>query len=279
MAADLVNDDGLEIILTPIQLAALLQRGSLDRSSSQANRFWGALGVIGGAVDLVASVPLWFAPEPLSKVGAGALDYVGADVAWAGLRQVWTGRQQVTLASEVVYRSLRSLGVDPKIADQIGRNTDMVMNMAAFVLTPLSVANSARAVRMTSVERGVIDLEVEEGFPGAHTIAKHVGKSIDELRIRLASEPTLRRASSFRTLEDAENGASQVINARAVEIQDWASKAREGGKKAFELSNTSIRGVSVLRTGAANETTGVRIVLRKIVAAKRVYYVLTAYPF
>ena len=273
-----IDDDGLQVILTPIQLAALLQQASLQSSATMADRFWGALGVIGGAVDLVATVPLWLAPEPISKVAAGAIDYVGADVASTGLRQVWTGRREITLTAKVVDRSLRSLGVDPSIAGQLGSNTDIAMNMAALIATPLSVANAARAARVTSVERGLIDLEAEEKFPGAHTIAKHVGQTVDDLRLRLAREPGLTRASSFRTLEDAEKGVSDVIRVRAVDIQSWASTAREGARRAFDLPNTSVRGISVSRAGAASEVSGVQVVLRKMVAENRVYYVLTAYP-
>lgn len=234
MASDTI-DDGLEIILMPIQLAALLLRESVHRPATLANRFWGALGVIGGAVDLVASIPLWLAPEPSSKVAAAAVDYIGADVAWTGMRQVWTGRRQVTLTAEVVERSLKSLGVDPEVANRIGNGTDIAVNMAALVAPPLAIARSARALRVISVEEGVIDLEIEEGFPGAHTISKHVGKTEPELRTRLAQEPKLTASSSFRTLEDAEKGVSEVIKARAVEIQEWAARP---GKAPGRLSSS-----------------------------------------
>ena len=84
------DDDGLALIFMPIQLAAILQQASLSKGPSLSNRFWGSLGIIGGAVDLVASVPLWLAPEPTmtTKIAAGALDFVGGDTMWTGMRQV-----------------------------------------------------------------------------------------------------------------------------------------------------------------------------------------------
>lgn len=276
--ASFTEDDGLQVVLTPIQLAALLQGSSIARSATLSNRFWGALGVIGGAVDMVASVPFWLAPEPLSKVAAGAIDYVGADLASTGLRQVWTGQLQVTLTADAVDHSLTSLGIDPTVAEKLSNSTELAMNVAALVAVPLSVASLGRAARVTSIERGLIDLEIEETFPGAHTIREHVGRSADELRSRLSANPRLTRASSFRTLEEAERGVTDVIAAHRFEIQEWAASAREGAKKAFRLSDTSIRGLSVTNDGVVSEVADVQVVLKKLIAEDRVYYVLTAYP-
>jgi hypothetical protein len=279
--ADIDDADGLTVVLTPIQLAAVLQEESLTRPQTLGNRFWGALGVIGGAVDMVASVPLWLAPEPTlaTKVAAGALDYVGADIAWTGMKQVWTGRQQITVTAEMLGRSLRSLGVDPKVAADLSSGTDIAMNMAALIATPLSVARAANAARVTSVERGLIDLEIEETFPGAHTIREHVGKTIAELQARLARTPRLTTASSFRTLEGAERAVSAAMVKNAAAIQTWASQAGVGAKMAFEFRAATTVGVSVSRaTGVAEQVSGVRIVLKKLLDAHRVYYLLTAFP-
>lgn len=279
--ADIDDTDWLTVVLTPIQLAAVLQEESLTRPQTVANRFWGALAVIGGAVDMVASVPLWLAPEPTlgTKFAAGALDYVGADVAWTGMKQVWTGRQQITVTAAALGSSLRSLGVDPQIADDLSRGTDIAINMAAVIATPLSVARAANAARVTAVERGLIDLEVEETFPGAHTIRDHVGKTVAELRARLATTPRLPAASSFRTLESAEQAVSAALVKNAAAIQTWASQARVGAKMAFEYRAATTVGVSVSRAaGLAEEVSGVRVVLRKLLDSDRVYYVLTAFP-
>ena len=114
---------GITIIMTSIQLAALLQDVPLTRMEVASNRLFGALSVIGGAVDLVASVPLWLAPEPtlLTKVVAGGLDVIGGDMVATGARQIWTGRTTKSFTSEVLARSLRSLGVDPEVADRLAR--------------------------------------------------------------------------------------------------------------------------------------------------------------
>ena len=51
-------DEGLEIVLTPLQFAAVLEGDSIEESSSWSNRFWGAATVVGGAVEMVGGAAL-----------------------------------------------------------------------------------------------------------------------------------------------------------------------------------------------------------------------------
>lgn len=85
-------------------------------------------------------------------------------------------------------------------------------------------------------------------------IANHVGK------------PPSSCAFAWVSREDAENGVSQVIRERAFKTQEWASQASQGAKKAFELSETSIRGISVDRGGTVSDVHDVRVVLEGIFA-------------
>jgi hypothetical protein len=275
------DEDGLRIVLTPIQLAAILQQRTLTRWQVAGNRFWGALGVIGGAVDMVASVPLWLAPEPTlgTKVAAGALDYIGADVAWTGLRQVWTGRQQKTFTAEVVDRSLRSLGVEPQIADRLAGGTEVAFNLAAAVAAPIALARAANAARVVAVEEGLIDLEVEERFPGAHTIARHVGRTEEQLAQRFKDMPRLRSASTFPDLKTAERAVTGALRANRVAIEEWAAKAGAGDRGVFHFVASDPVGVTLTKaTNTLAKVSGVRVVLVKYVDANRLYYVLTAFP-
>ena len=280
MASDADTDQtGIEVVLTPIQLAAMLQQGTIHRASTLSNRFWGAMSVIGGAAEMVASVPLWLAPEPTltTKLGAAFLTGMGGDVAGAGLTEVWTGRRAITLTAAAARAALRKLGVDPGLAERLAQSTDIAVNLSAVIAAPLSVARTAQAARVSSIERGLIDLEVEETFPGAHTIAKHVGKTVEELKARLAAEPKTRMASTFRTLEDAEQGVSEVMRIRAFEIQEWAARTQSETVGRFSIPKSSIVGIAVDRAGPARDASGIIVVLKKTIVENRLYYVLTAY--
>lgn len=81
---------GLEIVLSPLQLAAILENDSIDQGSCLSNRFWGAASVVGGAIELVGAAGLLLAPEPttLTKISGGVLGAHGLDTVSAGVMQV-----------------------------------------------------------------------------------------------------------------------------------------------------------------------------------------------
>lgn len=64
-------------------------------------------------------------------------------------------------------------------------------------------------------------LAAHEGVDGGHTLAKHVGKSAEFLRKRLATEPEIKGASSFYSREAVENSISEVLKAHDKRIQSW----------------------------------------------------------
>ncbi|WP_408653275.1 RNase A-like domain-containing protein [Jatrophihabitans sp.] len=68
-----------------------------------------------------------------------------------------------------------------------------------------------------------------EGLDGGHTLAKHVSKTEEFLRNRLATEPGIKAASTFYDRQSAESALSEIIDANRSEIARWL---RGGG---FEL--------------------------------------------
>jgi hypothetical protein len=105
----LVTEDGLEVVLSPLQLAAVLENDSVEESSSMANRFWGAATLVGGAIEMVGAAALILTPEPtmVTKIAGGALAVHGADTTSTGLagfvgvaRAVAIRRGTISLASE-----------------------------------------------------------------------------------------------------------------------------------------------------------------------------------
>jgi hypothetical protein len=53
-----MNKEGLQIVLTPLQLAAILQDASVEESNCVGSTFLGAASVVGGAVELVGAAAL-----------------------------------------------------------------------------------------------------------------------------------------------------------------------------------------------------------------------------
>jgi len=96
---------------------------------------------------------------------------------------------------------------------------------------------------------------------GGHTLAKHVGKTVEFLQSRLAAEPGIKAASTFYDRESAEGSLSDLINVRAPEIVRWLSgvetdvvlKGRARRPVGFVISNKMGR----------TDATGIRLVLRR----------------
>ena len=69
------EEDGLTLVLSPAQLAAVLQTGNLENHERLVNRLWGGAQLLGSALQLVAGGALVLAPEPtmLTKVGGSRM--------------------------------------------------------------------------------------------------------------------------------------------------------------------------------------------------------------
>ncbi|HEX8081335.1 MAG TPA: RNase A-like domain-containing protein [Jatrophihabitans sp.] len=62
---------------------------------------------------------------------------------------------------------------------------------------------------------------------GGHTLAKHVGKSEEFLRTRLATEPNIRGASTFYDRQVAENSISGLLRAQQRTVDRWRAGHRD----------------------------------------------------
>jgi len=180
--------DGLEIVLSPLQVAAVLENDTIEESSSLTNRFWGAATVVGGALELVGASALLLVPEPtlITKVAGGALAIHGSDTTSTGLVQIITGRTRTTLTSQAAEAAAAALGADPKLAKTVG--------MAVDIAVPLA-AGFVGAARALAIRRGALCLASEEAA-GGHTIARHIGRTEEQLRARLLAEPRIPAATT-----------------------------------------------------------------------------------
>lgn len=260
----------VEIILTPIQFAAILENETIEDSETLSNRLWGAATLVGGAVELIGSAALFLIPEPtmVTKVAGGTLGVHGLDTASTGIQQIVSGRTRTTITAQAATALAGAAGVNDGDAAKVG--------MAIDIAVPF-ISGFAGAARVIAIRRGTISLNAEE-IAGGHTILKHIGKTEKELRDRLLRERRIPAASTFRSLKDAERSVAETIRANKSKIKEWAKDAPVGRAKGFEYDVGKVVGHGVVRkTGKLQDMTKVRVVLKKVSDKNRVYFVLTSY--
>ena len=263
--------DGLTIMMSPVQLAAVLEGKTLSQHSKTINRLWGGAGLLFSAVQLVGGGALLLTPEPtmLTKVGGGVLVAHGLDSGQASARQLWSGEPTEDLTQQAGEALARELGASDQTAYYTGVGIDIAV--------PLTVSLGLGAERILAVRAGRFSLVAEEAA-GGHTIAKHVGQTEEALRARLVREPKIPAASSFSSLRIAEDVISRALKAEENGIRSWAQM---GAKRSYVFSYKAgsnvgagiVRGVSSMQS-----MSNVLIVLKKTQVGSRVYFVLTAFP-
>ncbi|MGF6956008.1 hypothetical protein QFZ97_001873 [Paraburkholderia youngii] len=196
------NGDGVRVVLSAPQLAAVLTRGSISQTEMLSNRLWGGLQVAAGVAEMVGAAALCVLPEPTmaSKAGCVVFGVHGSDTAAAGLRQMLTGEDTATLTQRSATRLAGTLKARPELANRIGVSLDIAV--------PFGLIGSIKAARVTRIVMGRIRLDAHEAEVGnrigGHTILKHVGRTEAQLRERLRLESERRVVSSFRDLAAAE---------------------------------------------------------------------------
>ncbi|KAB0635780.1 RNase A-like domain-containing protein [Burkholderia latens] len=271
------HDGEVRIVLSAAQLAAVLKRQTISPGEMLSNRLWGGLQVVGGVLEMTGAAALCIAPEPtgLTKLGCVTFGVHGADTAAAGLNQIWTGRQTSALLQQGVSKLVDTAKAPPELADHVGVSLDLAV--------PLGLAGTIKAIRASSITAGRIDLIRHEATAanlrlGGHTIAKHVGKTEDQLKKRLMLEPHLRFASSFIDLQTAERAISEVMRAQALQIERWASSAtrnstfRITGDVGRTVGYTLARGASTV-----SNSTKIMIVTKMTAYNEMPYFILTAF--
>ncbi|MBC8725995.1 hypothetical protein F6X37_32020 [Paraburkholderia sp. 31.1] len=213
------NTEGVKVVLSAPQLAAVLSRQSISQTEMLSNRLWGGLQVVGGVLEMVGAGALCVLPDPTmaSKAGCVVFGVHGSDSAAAGLRQVWTGQDTATLTQQGTTKLAEAMKASPDMANNIGLSLDIAV--------PFGFAGSIKAARAARVTMGRVNLQMHEAKGGSriggHTLLKHVGRTEAQLRERLRLEPEKKVVSSFVNLEEAEWAISETMRANALQIHAW----------------------------------------------------------
>ena len=265
--------DGVRVVLSAAQLAAVLGRQSINQAEMLSNRLWGGLQIVGGVLEMVGAGALCVLPEPTlaSKAGCIVFGVHGSDTAAAGLRQVWTAQDTATLTQQGTAKLAEAMRASPDLANSIGLSLDIAV--------PFGFAGSIKAARATRVAMGRVSLEMHEAKAGGrvsgHTLRKHVGRTEAQLRERLRLEPTRRVVSSFTDIEQAEWAISETMRANTLRIKEWASSPtddlvlnKDVGRK---IGHAIIR-----ESGRLVNSSRVVVVLKYETHNGMPYYILTA---
>ncbi|MGF6922349.1 RNase A-like domain-containing protein [Paraburkholderia sp. 40] len=268
------NTEGVKVVLSTPQLAAVLSRQSISQTEMLSNRLWGGLQVVGGVLEMVGAGALCVLPEPTmaSKAGCVVFGVHGSDLAAAGLRQIWTGQDTATLTQQGTTKLAEAMKASPDMANNIGLSLDIAV--------PFGFAGSIRAARAARVTMGRVNLQTHEAKAGSriggHTLLKHVGRTEAQLRERLRLEPEKKVVSSFVNLEEAEWAISETMRANALQIHAWTKAAPN---RVLTLRKDVARKVGyalVRKTDRLVDSSKVEVVLKYGAYNGMPYYILTA---
>lgn len=161
----------------------------------------------------------------------------------------------------------------------------LVTALVAFVLVGpvpagLAAAGIGQPARAEAAAGGVpYDLAGDEAL-GGHTIARHVGKSDDDLRARLRREPQISAASTYTDLATARRVVGVALAQSRGRVQAWAGRRGPRPNLVVDYAEPGGRAIGrALRRGARASTDATRalVVLRWLQREQR-WIVLTSYP-
>jgi len=142
---------------------------------------------------------------------------------------------------------------------------------AAATATP---APSRTRTPSTAAASALRDLDADEAR-GGHTLARHVGKSDEELRDRLRREPDISAASSYTDQDAAERTVGMALRNERAKVAAW-EKASSHPNLVLRVTMPTVIGRSVRQgSSVARDVKSAVVVLRW---AGPGWYVLTSYP-
>lgn len=149
------------------------------------------------------------------------------------------------------------------------------------VMRPLQAAGAAGAEERRTGDGSAAalpggSLEAHERA-GGHLLARHVGKSAEQLRQRLENDSRISAASSFTDKKTAETAVTAAVSANQKKITSWL-KGDDDRLVITYRSSTPV-GISVGRSSSrARDATGVRLVLVRDTRFNGGWRILTGYP-
>lgn len=275
------EDNGLKIALSPVQMAAVLSDKSISEGETLSNRLYGGLGLAGGVVEMFGAGAMCVVPEPtmLTKAGCVFVGTHGLDTIQASVRQIWTGRQTDTDTFNSAVALAESLGADKKTAMHVGMTVDLAIPMGfAFAVGAVRVA----AIRSGKIRINLLDHEALAGSKaGGHTLLEHVERTPAQLIARLNRYQWLRQTGSFKSLPEAEQLISKVLNDNRNVIKMWVKNVPANSGVRIPLTRSFAHQTGILIKRGSNDVIKcykVTVVIKMENWHGKPYFILTAFP-
>jgi hypothetical protein len=113
---------------------------------------------------------------------------------------------------------------------------------------------------------------------GGHTLARHVGRSDEQLRERLRQEPNISAASTYTDRETAERVVANATEASASALAAWRRRSGRRPNLVLDRDEPSPIGRSLRRGQRQPTDCGHAIVVLRWDERAGSEYVLTSYP-
>jgi|GEM_PF-2482826 len=120
------------------------------------------------------------------------------------------------------------------------------------------------------------DLERDEAR-GGHTLAKHVGRSDEELRERLETERSISAASTWTNREVAEETVAEALRVEHNKIARWQERGYPRTNLALHFDANRVIGRS-MRHGEETSSPSTQAVIVLKADGTDSFHVLTSYP-
>jgi hypothetical protein len=163
-----------------------------------------------------------------------------------------------------------------RVEDSGGESLDVPASELTPVVGSVKPTSTAESpVRSSPVAGWFRDLAADEAR-GGHTLARHVGKTDDELRARLKAEPDISAASTYFDADTAARVVAEVLSRKSDEVRKWGQRTGSRPNLVLRLDTGEPIGRSI-RQGQSNarEVDSAVVVLRWTGSD---WYVLTSYP-
>ena len=156
----------------------------------------------------------------------------------------------------------------------------LVLGMLALVgISAFPAAQALRRAPISPPDPQLYDLQHDEAL-GGHTLARHIGRTDQELAERLRREPNISAASTYTDVMTARRTVALAVQQSRSRIESWAS--RRGSRPNLVLNYTQRDGPpigrSLSRGDRISRPCDRALVVLRWLERERLWIVLTSYP-
>ena len=174
-----------------------------------------------------------------------------------------------------IIETLRSLAA--AVAASVRSTRDAVaasrVRLVKFTRARVTLRDEAGTIRFPGPGKGWL---ARHEHSGSHTLARHVGKTDEELMLRFRSARPPEFASSFTDLRTAETTISRLLSQRANEVSNWLERGQAPLR--LEGRTADVIGRCMDATGTTFPAKGLRVILRRDPSMPEGFRILTAFP-